>query len=75
MSIEELEKETLALPLKQRAALASCLLRSLYDSEESADAIEKAWTAEIQDRMQAYRRGEISSHSIEDVIAEARKRL
>ncbi len=36
-------------------------------------AVEKAWSAEIERRVDAFDRGELTTYSAEDVLAEARR--
>jgi putative addiction module component (TIGR02574 family) len=47
------------------------LLESL--EPESKDDVEAAWLAEIEARLAAYDRGEVSAIPAEDVFAEARR--
>ena len=54
-----LQKEALRLPPGERALLADALLGSL-DSEETR-AIESAWVAEAEDRLDAYSNGKLES--------------
>ena len=54
----ELLDEVLELPLDERARVAAELLESLDGSESD---VEKAWAAEIQNRVAAARAGELES--------------
>ena len=48
------------------------LVEQLLDSLDSPDAaLDRAWTAEAEDRLAAYRRGEIKAVSLADVLARA----
>jgi putative addiction module component (TIGR02574 family) len=66
---EELEAAALALPRGERARLAERLIASLDEDAE----IEQAWTVEVRRRLEAFRKGEIVAHPIEDVLREARQ--
>lgn len=68
-ALEELHAAVLALPEGERAQLAAKLLASLDADPE----IEAAWVAEVQDRLAAFRRGEIEAVPAEEVMAKARK--
>jgi putative addiction module component (TIGR02574 family) len=46
------------------------LVEQLLDSLDAPDsAIDKLWAAEAEDRLSAYRRGEIEAMSLADVLA------
>jgi len=65
---EEIFKEALQLPSSQRADLAERLLNSLaLGTDERVDAL---WAAEAENRIAAFRRGELSAIPAEDVFAE-----
>jgi hypothetical protein len=55
---DQLLTEALELPLDERAKMAAELLESLHDFEED---VERAWAAEIQERIAAARAGELDS--------------
>jgi putative addiction module component (TIGR02574 family) len=58
MTTEAITAAALALPPKERAALAETLLESLeFDWSEVTYA--KEWQQEIEDRIDAYQRGEM----------------
>lgn len=67
----ELSQRARALPAEERAALAELLLDSL--AERAHPSVQAAWAQELKRRAAAYERGEVQSHSAEDVFAEARK--
>jgi putative addiction module component (TIGR02574 family) len=73
LPLEEVEREALVLPLRDRALLLEHLLASL-DEGEDADA-EEVWLAEAERRYQEYRAGRMKSVPAEDVFAEAEARL
>jgi putative addiction module component (TIGR02574 family) len=58
-------QQALALPVDERAEVAERLLCSL---EPSLPAIDRLWTREAEDRIDAYERGEIASFPAEDVV-------
>ena len=68
-SLKQLEDQALALTAEERAQLAESLLDSL---QSSTSDIEK-WADEIERRIAALDRGEISAYSAEDVFADARR--
>jgi putative addiction module component (TIGR02574 family) len=69
--VEILERQIKELSSEERARLALLLLESL--EPESKDDVEAAWLAEIEARLAAYDRGEVSAIPAEDVFAEARR--
>ncbi len=72
-SLSELERELSALPVEQRAELASFLLATLEPADEGD--IEAAWIQEAERRLAAFEAGEMEVVSAEEVFAEARRRL
>jgi putative addiction module component (TIGR02574 family) len=69
--LKELEAQARSLSPDERARLADILLQSLRDAPLAE--IEKAWEAEITDRVAAYDREEVPAFSAESVFAEARR--
>jgi putative addiction module component (TIGR02574 family) len=72
-ALEEVTKEAMELPPRERLALASFLL-------ESADAAsdpetETAWESEIRDRIRAIDDGGATGIAYADVMQEAERRL
>jgi putative addiction module component (TIGR02574 family) len=70
-TLKELEAQARSLSPEERARLAESLLESLLDAPLAE--IEKAWEAEIAERVAAYDRGELPTFSAESVFAEARR--
>ena len=68
-SLKQIEEQALSLSPEERAKLAEFMLESL--NEPLAD-IEAAWSHEIELRVAAYDRGDLSSYAAEDVFAEAK---
>ncbi|CAN5881823.1 hypothetical protein BH23GEM5_BH23GEM5_12650 [soil metagenome] len=68
---QQIESAALELPLHERARLAERLLASL----DQDAAVEKAWAAEIERRVQGYRSGTLAAHPGDEVLAEASARL
>ena len=56
-------EEALALPINERADLVERLLSSLDPSEQK---IEKLWAAEVEERIDAFERGELRTTSAEE---------
>jgi putative addiction module component (TIGR02574 family) len=72
-ALEEVTKDALELPARQRLALAEFLLES---AEVIADGdAETAWDAEIRDRIRAIDEGRVSGVAYEEVMRMAEKRL
>jgi putative addiction module component (TIGR02574 family) len=69
-SLKQILEQARALSAEDRAKLAETLLESLHPP--IAD-VEKAWAEEIEQRLAAFDRGEISAYSVEDVFADARR--
>lgn len=63
---EALSAQALQLPPDERLALVEHLLDSLDVPDTSLEAL---WTAEANDRLAAYRRGEIRAIPLSDVLA------
>lgn len=71
MSAEKLLEEAKSLPPTEQVELVEALLNELDKPDAAVDA---AWTQEAQDRLAAYRRGEIRAIPLEDVLAKYRTR-
>jgi putative addiction module component (TIGR02574 family) len=69
-SLKRIEEQARALSAEDRAKLAESLLESL---QLPLSEIEKAWAEEIEQRIAAFERGEISAYPAEDVFADARR--
>lgn len=72
-ALEEITKDALELPTRQRLALAEFLLEStdaVVDSEAEA-----AWDTEIRDRIRAIDEGRVVGVPYEEVMREAERRL
>ena len=63
---EALSAQAAQLPPVERLALVEHLLDSLDVPDPSLDAV---WVAEADDRLAAYRRGEIRAVALSDVLA------
>ena len=72
-ALEEITKDAMELPARQRLALAEFLLEST-DGAADPDA-EAAWDAEVSDRIRAIDEGRVTGVAYEDVMAAAEKRL
>ena len=67
-----LEKEAMRLPVRDRALLADALLESLDD--DAARSVQLAWAAEAEDRIAAYRRGDLAAVDGPSSLKELRSR-
>ena len=63
---ETLSAQAVQLPPEERMALVQRILDSLDEPDASLDAL---WAKEADDRLAAYRRGEIRAVALSDVIA------
>jgi putative addiction module component (TIGR02574 family) len=70
-TLKEIEAQARSLSPEERARLAQSLLESLRDAPVAE--IEKAWEAEIAERVAAYDRGELPTFTAESVFAEAKR--
>ncbi len=71
MTTEDLLEKAKMLPPAQQLELVEALLNELDHPDADIDA---AWTAEAQDRLAAYRKGQIRAIPLEDVLAKYRSR-
>jgi len=72
-ALEEVIKEAMNLPPRQRLALAEFLLES---TDEVADPeAEAAWDSEIRDRIRAVDEGRVTGVPYEEVKRAAKRRL
>lgn len=71
MSTEELLEQAKTLSPSEQLELVEGLLNELDRPDENIDA---AWAAEAQDRLAAYRKGQIRAIPLEDVLAKYRTR-
>ena len=71
MSTGELVKQLQALPAIEQAAVVEAVLDSLDRVHPALDA---AWAAEAEDRVSAYRRGEMKGIPLGEVLAKYRRR-
>lgn len=67
---QEILKEVLSLPLKDRATLVDDILASLDRPDEQIDRL---WRNEIDDRIAAYRAGKIRAVPLEEVLSKYHK--
>lgn len=68
---DRIYQEALALGPADRAALAQILLSSLDDSDARFDAV---WLQEAEDRLAAFRAGEMDAIPLDEVRAEFDRR-
>ena len=72
-ALEEVTKAAMALPPRQKLALAGFLLESADD--EADPEAEAAWDSEIADRIRAVDEGHVAGVPYEEVMREAERRL
>jgi hypothetical protein len=70
--LKSIEEQARALAPEDRARLANSMLESL---QPLIAEIEAAWAVEIEERVSAFDKGEMSSHAADDVFAEAHQTL
>lgn len=63
---ESLSAQAVQLPPEERMALVERIFDSLDEPDPSLDAL---WAKEADDRLAAYRRGEIKAMALSEVIA------
>lgn len=66
------QKEAMLLPPRERAMLADALLVSLDDV--ATRKIEGAWIAEAEDRLSAFKKGDVSSEEGSQVLKSIRSK-
>ena len=67
---QEILKEALTLPFKERATLVDDLLASLDQPDEEIDIL---WRKEVDDRIAAYKAGKMKVVSLDEVLSKYRK--
>lgn len=72
-ALEEVTKEAMDLPPRERLALASFLLESA-EAASDPDA-ETAWNSEIRDRIREIDEGRVTGIAYADVMREVERRL
>jgi putative addiction module component (TIGR02574 family) len=72
-ALEEVTKEAMDLPPRERLALASLLLESA-EAASDPDA-EAAWNSEIRDRIREIDEGRVTGIAYADVMREVERRL
>jgi putative addiction module component (TIGR02574 family) len=71
---EEITQVALALPLDERAKVASALLASLDEPADDPAEVHAAWTAEIRSRIDDIRSGRVQAIPLEQIKAELAER-
>lgn len=67
---QEILKEELTLPSKERATLVDDLLASLDQPDEGIDSL---WRKEVDDRIAAYKAGKIRAITLDEVLSKYRE--
>lgn len=73
LSLADLEKEAVQLPLEERARLISSLIASMEPPDDGD--LEAAWEQEIEARSAAFHRGEAETVPAAEALARARRKL
>lgn len=71
--LDEVERQGMALPQKDRAALAERLLASLDEGED--EGVEEAWAAEVERRDRELQEGKVKGIPASEVLARVRRAL
>ena len=71
-SSEQILKEALALPLRERAELVEQLLATFQSPHDPH--IDELWAREAEDRLDAYDRGELKAVPAEEVFNRIKQR-
>lgn len=66
---KDLSAKARSLPASERLELVDAILSSL---DEPDPGIDRLWIDEAEDRLEAYRRGEIKAVSLREVVAKYR---
>lgn len=66
----KLLKEALVLPVKEKSELIEQLIKSLDRPDPDIDDL---WKKEVEKRIDAYNKGELSSISIQEAVAKYKK--
>jgi putative addiction module component (TIGR02574 family) len=74
MSVDQLKEQLLALPIHDRADLASFLLATLDENSEDPAVVDAAWKEEIQRRTEEMDSGKVQTVPAEEVFAALRKK-
>jgi putative addiction module component (TIGR02574 family) len=69
-SSEQILKQALALPLRERAELVDRLLATFQSPLDPH--LDELWASEAEDRLDAYERGELKAVPAEEVFAKIR---
>lgn len=69
---DDLETAALELPSRERARLAHRLIENLDAGTDISTDVKRAWDAEIERRVAAFRAGEMDAIPASEVFAEAR---
>ena len=67
---QQVLKEALTLPFRERATLVDDLLASLDKPDEHIDSL---WRKEVEDRVAAYQAGKIRAIPLDEVLSKYRK--
>ncbi len=67
---QEILKEALTLPFKERATLVDDLLASLDQPDEEIDSL---WHKEVDDRVAAYQSGKMRAITLDEILSKYRK--
>ncbi|HEV7797491.1 MAG TPA: addiction module protein [Pyrinomonadaceae bacterium] len=71
--LEDLERQTRALSLREKAMLARILIEELDPARDPT--VEQVWIAEAQRKYEAFLSGELEALPGDEVMAKARSRL
>ena len=70
VNVEEILEASLNLPAIERADLINHLLSSLDVPDKGIDGV---WQKEVEERIEAYRKGHLTSISLQDVLSKYQK--
>lgn len=73
LSLAELEKQVIGLPLPDRAKLIASLIALLDTADEGG--VEAAWEQEVRERSAAYHAGKVKAVPVSETAARARRGL
>jgi putative addiction module component (TIGR02574 family) len=72
---DEIAKDALSLPIRERVRLAQRLVRSIDGADESEEDVEQLWQAVAERRQEELRSGKVQAVDATVVFAKARRAL
>lgn len=74
-TLESIETAAKLLSVSERATLAHNILKDLDDADGDEQYIETLWSAEAEDRLDAFLNGDIAASPLAEVVDRVRTRI